>query len=68
MDLSADLLYYEERRAKDQSKLNAVVSFCQTTGCRTRFILEHFGEETGPDWACENCDACDAMEAWLARR
>ena len=68
VDLSADLLDYEERRAKDQSKLNAVISFCQTTGCRTRFILEHFGEEIGADWACENCDACDAMEAWLARR
>ncbi len=68
VDLSADLLDYEERRAKDQSKLNAVVSFCQTTGCRTRFILEHFGEEIDADWACENCDACDAMGAWLARR
>ena len=68
VDLSADLLDYEERRAKDQSKLNAIVSFCQTTGCRTRFILEHFGEEIDESWACENCDACDAMAAWLARR
>jgi ATP-dependent DNA helicase RecQ len=68
VDLSADLLDYEERRAKDQAKLRAIVSFCQTTGCRTRNILEHFGEEIEGDWNCENCDACDAMEAWLAKR
>jgi ATP-dependent DNA helicase RecQ len=67
VDLSADLLDYEERRAKDQSKLRAIVSFCQTTGCRTRFILEHFGEEIDETWACENCDACDAREAWAGK-
>jgi ATP-dependent DNA helicase RecQ len=67
VDLSADLLDYEERRAKDQAKLRAMVSFCQTTGCRTRYILEHFGEAVEPDWRCDNCDACDAMEEWTAR-
>jgi ATP-dependent DNA helicase RecQ len=67
VDLSADLLDYEERRAKDQAKLRAIVSFCQTTGCRTRFILEHFGEDVPAGWQCENCDACEAMEAWAAK-
>ena len=67
VDLSADLLDYEERRAKDQAKLRAIVSFCQTTGCRTRYILEHFGEAVGADWRCDNCDACDAMVEWTAR-
>ena len=50
VDLSADLTDYEERRAQDQAKLRAMVSYCQTTQCRTRFILEYFGEaveETG---------------------
>ena len=62
VDLSADLTDYEERREMDQFKLRTMIQFCQTTGCRTRFILEHFGEEVAPDWRCGNCDACDAME------
>ena len=59
VDLSADLQDYEERRAMDQEKLRTMIQFCQTTQCRTRYVLEHFGEEVVPDWQCENCDACD---------
>ena len=62
VDLSADLQDYEERRAMDQEKLRTMIQFCQTTQCRTRYILEHFGEEVDADWVCRNCDACDAME------
>ena len=68
VDLSADLTDYEERRERDQAKLRAVVDYCQTTRCRTRYILEYFGEESDPDWQCGNCDACDAMDAWLRQR
>ena len=64
VDLSRDLLDYEERRAADQKKLSTMIQFCQTTECRTKFILEHFGEEVAADWSCENCDACDARLAW----
>ena len=67
VDLSADLTDYEERRARDQLKLSAMVHFCQTARCRTRFILEHFGEVVDEAWRCGNCDACDAMVAWDAR-
>ena len=62
VDLSADLTDYEERREMDQIKLRTMIQFCQTTQCRTRYILEHFGEEVAPEWACGNCDACDAAE------
>ena len=68
VDLSADLLDYEERRARDQQKLQAIVDFAQTAHCRTRYILEYFGEDVDPDWRCHNCDACDAMEAWTRRK
>lgn len=68
IDLSADLTDYEERRARDQAQLNTIVQFCQTTGCRTRFILEHFGEDVAPDWACGNCDACDQLTEWARLR
>jgi ATP-dependent DNA helicase RecQ len=64
VDLSRDLLDYEERRAADQKKLGTMIQFCQTTECRTKFILEHFGEEVDADWSCGNCDACDARIAW----
>ena len=68
IDLSADLTDYEERRARDQEQLNTIIQFCQTTGCRTRFILEHFGEPVEPDWTCGNCDACDQLAEWERRQ
>jgi ATP-dependent DNA helicase RecQ len=67
VDLSHDLMDYEERRARDQQKLQAVVDFAQTARCRTRFILEYFGEDVEGDWRCGNCDACDAGAAWARR-
>jgi ATP-dependent DNA helicase RecQ len=68
VDLSADLTDYEERRARDQEQLRTIVQFCQTTECRTRYILEHFGEEVAPGWTCGNCDACDQLQEWATRR
>ncbi len=68
MDLSADLTDYEERRARDQQRLQAIINFCQTAQCRTRYILEHFGEDVDPAWTCGNCDACDEMARWESLR
>ncbi len=68
VDLSADLTDYEERRARDQQQLKTIIQFCQTAGCRTRFILEHFGETVAPGWSCGNCDACEQLTAWEHRR
>jgi ATP-dependent DNA helicase RecQ len=59
VDLSADLTDYEERRLQDRAKLKAMIAYCQSAQCRTRFILEYFGEDVEPDWQCGNCDACD---------
>jgi len=68
VNLSADLTDYEERRARDRHKLQMMVEFCQTAECRTRFLLEHFGEYAEEGWRCRNCDACDALENWEASR
>lgn len=68
VDLSADLIDYEQRRARDREKLEAIVEYCQTARCRTRSILEYFGEPADEDWRCENCDACDAQERWDSER
>ena len=45
VDLSADLTDYEERRVQDRAKLRAMIHYCQSAQCRTRFILEYFGED-----------------------
>lgn len=68
VDLSADLTDYEQRRLQDRAKLRAMINYCQTARCRTRFILEYFGESVDADWRCENCDACDAEAALMSRR
>ena len=68
VDLSQDLMDYEERRARDQQKLQAMIDFAQTARCRTRVVLEYFGEDVEGEWRCENCDACDQMAAWGRRQ
>ena len=68
IDLSADLTDYEARREQDRAKLRAMVSYCQSARCRTRFLLEYFGEEVEDEWVCGNCDACDAQRAHALRR
>jgi len=61
VDLSADLTDYEQRRIQDRAKLRAMINYCQSAQCRTRFILDYFGEDVEPNWRCENCDACDGL-------
>ncbi len=67
VDLSADLTDYEERRVQDRAKLRVMVSYCQSARCRTRYILEYFGEPVDDDWMCGNCDACDAQRTFSER-
>jgi ATP-dependent DNA helicase RecQ len=68
VDLSADLTDYEQRRVQDRAKLRAMIAYCQSAQCRTRYILEYFGEDVEPDWECANCDACDGLELGAGRR
>lgn len=58
VDLGEDLHSYEERRERDSRKLDAMVQYCQTLRCRTRYILEYFGARLDDDWRCERCDSC----------
>ena len=67
VNLSADLTDYEARRAQDRAKLRAIVGYCQSARCRTRFLLEYFGEAVTDGWVCENCDACDAQQHFSRR-
>ena len=47
-DLSSELTDYEDRRKRDRHKLDEMVRYCRTARCRTRMIMEYFGE-TQPD-------------------
>jgi hypothetical protein len=58
VDLSADLTDYEARREQDRAKLRMMVAYCQSARCRTRFLLEYFGEPH--ERACGACDTCRA--------
>jgi ATP-dependent DNA helicase RecQ len=58
VDLSADLTDYEQRRLQDRAKLRAIVAYCQSAQCRTRFILQYFGESVDETWECGSCDVC----------
>jgi ATP-dependent DNA helicase RecQ len=55
-DLSRELHDYEDRRQMDRRKLDAVVRYCRTAQCRTRVILEYFGETPGEEMRCGHCD------------
>ncbi|MDB4905331.1 MAG: ATP-dependent helicase, RecQ family [Gemmatimonadetes bacterium] len=68
VDLSADLTDYEQRRVQDRAKLRAMVAYCQSAQCRTRFVLQYFGEATDSEWECGNCDACDTQKKLAVRR
>jgi ATP-dependent DNA helicase RecQ len=57
-DLSRELHDYEERREMDRQKLEAVVRYCRTAQCRTRVILEYFGESPADGHRCGHCDNC----------
>ena len=43
------------RKRVEGMKLDAMVNWCQTAGCRRVQILEYFGEKSS---ACGNCDNC----------
>jgi superfamily II DNA helicase RecQ len=52
---------------QDRAKLRMMVAYCQSARCRTRFILEYFGEPVDDDWVCANCDACDEQKVFADR-
>jgi ATP-dependent DNA helicase RecQ len=45
----------DEQKLVDRMRLNALVSLCESPGCRRQTLLRYFGETVGP---CGNCDVC----------
>jgi len=51
----------ETRKAEETRRLNALIAFLETGGCRRAPLLEYFGEPAPPP--CGNCDNCLAPPA-----
>ncbi|WP_026313443.1 RecQ family ATP-dependent DNA helicase [Actinomadura flavalba] len=46
----------ESRRRVDDSRIDMMRGYAETTGCRRRYLLEYFGEPfAGPCGACDTC-------------
>ncbi|MBV6417459.1 MAG: ATP-dependent DNA helicase RecQ [Steroidobacteraceae bacterium] len=45
----------ETHRRIANAKLDAMLGLCETARCRRQYLLEYFGEASGP---CGNCDNC----------
>jgi ATP-dependent DNA helicase RecQ len=51
----------ESHRRVEQSRVEMVRGFAETTGCRRQFVLGYFGETLGAP--CGRCDTCEAGTA-----
>ncbi len=56
--LKALLPAIEEKRLRDQHKLDIMVSYVHSRKCRHRFVLDYFGEPAGASGSCNHCDYC----------
>jgi superfamily II DNA helicase RecQ len=45
-----------------------MINYCQSAQCRTKYILEYFGEDFDPSWESGNFDACTGIEIGQRRR
>ncbi|KQS66717.1 recombinase RecQ [Modestobacter sp. Leaf380] len=54
----------EHHQRVDESRVEMMRAFADTTGCRRQFLLGYFGEEL--DGPCGNCDTCTAGSAQQA--
>jgi len=58
-DLARLVRDYEERDARDRLKLQRLIDYTETRGCRWRYLLDYFSDEDAETPACGHCDRCD---------
>jgi ATP-dependent DNA helicase RecQ len=64
-DLDAKLREDEARRESDEEKLERMMLYAQSPGCRWKFLLDYFGDgERPPDYRCGACDNCVHPAEW----
>ena len=58
-----------DHQMREFKRLDALIGYCETSGCRRQALLHYFGETTAP---CGNCDNClnppEQVEATAAAR
>lgn len=47
---------YEERKERLEQRIHAMISYCEADRCRSRMLLEYFGEQSNTSCGC--CDVC----------
>jgi len=52
----------EQKKREDFSRLNSLLAFAETAGCRRRVLLNYFGEDKEYGYRCGNCDNCLAPD------
>lgn len=53
----------EGHKRLERRKLDALLGYCETAGCRRRVLLRYFGDELAAP--CGNCDTClEPVETW----
>ena len=55
-EVDALLTEYEDRHASDRERLDEMMRYAQSTGCRRQKLREYFGERSGD--RCGVCDNC----------
>ncbi len=60
-DLARVARDYEERDMQDELKLQRLLNYAETRGCRWNYLLDYFGQDDEPAEPCGHCDRCDAM-------
>ncbi len=63
--LEIDFAELERRKQAEYDKLEAVIDFARTSGCRQRVILNYFGETGGAN--CGTCDRCKPADGSVGR-
>ena len=51
-----------EKERRDRQRLQDMINFCDTPGCRHKYILSYFGEQARAD-VCGGCDRCGLRTA-----
>ena len=63
-EIEIDFEALRHRKAAEYEKLNRVIRFALSGGCRQREILRYFGERNAPH--CGHCDNCGKSVAMVA--
>ncbi len=59
-NLRIDYEKISQMREFELTKLDAVVNYVNTSGCRFKYILDYFGEDT-ENYSCGKCDNCKGL-------